>query len=86
MGGIARGKLLAALVLACCLAVSALYELIEFAAAMMLGQEAEEFLGTQGDIWDTQWDLLMCLIGAVCALIFLTRAHDRQLERLAHDT
>lgn len=79
LGRIAPGKLLAALVLACCLAVSATYELIEFAAAMLLGQGAEEFLGTQGDVWDTQWDMLMCLIGAATALTGLSAVHDRQL-------
>ena len=81
-GGIARGPLLAVLVLACCLAVSAGYELIEFAAALALGQGAEAFLGTQGDPWDTQWDMLMCLIGAAAALLLLSRLHDRQLAKL----
>lgn len=78
-GALRKGSLLVALVLACCLAVSASYELVEFAAAMALGQGAEEFLGTQGDPWDTQWDMLMCLIGAVTALVLLSRLHDRQL-------
>ena len=81
-GGMARGTLLAVLVLACCLAVSAGYELIEFAAALALGQGAEAFLGTQGDPWDTQWDMLMCLIGAAAALLLLSRLHDRQLAKL----
>jgi len=76
------GWLLSALLLACGLAVSASYELIEFGAAMALGQGAEEFLGTQGDVWDTQWDMLMCLIGAGFALLLLSRWHDRQLARL----
>ncbi|WAT18085.1 DUF2238 domain-containing protein [Aurantiacibacter sp. MUD11] len=76
------GWLLTVLLLACCLAVSASYELIEFGAAMALGQGAEEFLGTQGDVWDTQWDMLMCLIGAALALLLLSRWHDRQLARL----
>ena len=76
------GWLLAALLLACCLAVSATYELIEFGAAMALGQGADEFLGTQGDPWDTQWDMLMCLIGASFALLLLSHWHDRQLARL----
>lgn len=76
------GWLLSALLLACGLAVSASYELIEFGAAMALGQGAEEFLGTQGDVWDTQWDMLMCLIGAGLALLLLSRWHDRQLARL----
>ncbi len=76
------GWLLTVLLLACSLAVSASYELIEFGAAMALGQGAEEFLGTQGDPWDTQWDMLMCLIGAALALLALSPLHDRQLSRL----
>jgi putative membrane protein len=75
--------LLNTLVVACCLAVSASYELIEFAAAMALGQGADEFLGTQGDVWDTQWDMLMCLVGAVLATAFLPGVHDRRLAGLA---
>jgi putative membrane protein len=82
VGGIARGKLLTFLVIAVCLALSATYELVEFAAAMALGQGADEFLGTQGDTWDTQWDMLMCLVGAVAALALLSRRHDRELARL----
>lgn len=77
-----RGWLTSLLILASCLAVSATYELIEFGAAMALGQGADEFLGTQGDPWDTQWDMLMCLIGAATALLTLSRWHDRQLEYL----
>ncbi|MGQ7829331.1 DUF2238 domain-containing protein [Altererythrobacter sp. Z27] len=82
IGGLKRGWLLALLVMACCLAVSASYELIEFGAAMALGQGADEFLGTQGDPWDTQWDMLMCLVGAAAALALLTRIHNRQIDRL----
>ncbi|MBE5073037.1 DUF2238 domain-containing protein [Erythrobacteraceae bacterium E2-1 Yellow Sea] len=77
-----RGWLTTILILASCLAVSATYELIEFGAAMALGQGADEFLGTQGDPWDTQWDMLMCLIGAATALLTLSRLHDRQLSRV----
>lgn len=80
-GSLRPGAMLSSLVLACCLAVSASYELIEFGAAMMLGQGADEFLGTQGDPWDTQWDMLMCLVGAIAALTLLSRVHDRQLAR-----
>ena len=82
LGGLNPGKLLTALVMACALAISASYELVEFAAAMMLGQGAEEFLGTQGDPWDTQWDMLMCLIGAGAALLILSKPHDRTMARL----
>ena len=81
-GVVATGRVLAITVLAYCLSVSALYELIEFGAAVALGQGAEAFLGTQGDPWDTQWDMLMCLIGAALALILLSRPHDRQIARL----
>lgn len=82
LGQLKPGRLLAVLVLACCLAVSAAYELIEFAAAMALGQGADAFLGTQGDPWDTQWDMLTCLVGALCALALLTRVHDRAIAAL----
>lgn len=76
------GRALPLLVVACCLAVSAAYELVEFGAARALGQGADAFLGTQGDPWDTQWDMLACLVGAATALALLSRPHDRQLARL----
>ncbi len=56
------------------------YELIEFWTALAAGRAAEAFLGTQGDVWDTQWDMQMALIGAVTALATLTGLHDRQLR------
>jgi putative membrane protein len=71
------------LCVAVCLAFSAFYELIEWAAALILGQGADEFLGTQGDQWDTQWDMFMALVGALSALLLLSRKHDKQLENLA---
>lgn len=80
IGAIPPGKLLTILVLACCLAISAGYELVEFAAAQTLGQGADAFLGTQGDPWDTQWDMTMCLIGAIISLALLSRVHERQLQ------
>ena len=64
-----------------CLAFSALYELIEFWTALSTGEAAEAFLGTQGDVWDTQWDMQMALLGAVAALAALSRVHDRALFR-----
>lgn len=70
-------SLLAPVVLLICLSISATYELIEFAAAVALGQGADAFLGTQGDPWDTQWDMLMCLTGAALSLLALSRWHDR---------
>jgi putative membrane protein len=67
------------------LAISAFYELIEWWSALALGQGADEFLGTQGDPWDTQSDMLMALIGAVTALLSLSGIHDRQLQSLPPD-
>jgi putative membrane protein len=63
-----------------CLAFSAFYELIEFWTALASGEGATDFLGTQGDVWDTQWDMQLALIGAVTALVLLSRVQDRQLE------
>jgi putative membrane protein len=78
-----RGGWLFFLVTSVCLAVSACYEFIEWWGALILGQGAEAFLGTQGDPWDTQWDMFTALLGAVVAQLSLARIHDRQLERLA---
>jgi putative membrane protein len=73
---------LLALVVSVALAISATYELIEWGAAVALGQGAEAFLGTQGDVWDTQSDMAMALVGALVALGALSRWHDRQLARV----
>lgn len=80
-----RGKWLALLVVCVCLAFSATYELIEWLAALLGGSAADAFLGTQGDVWDTQWDMFMAGVGAVSALLLLSRVHDRQLARLSAD-
>lgn len=83
-GGYVRGLKMAAFLCICiAMAISACYELIEWAAAISLGQGADEFLGTQGDPWDTQSDMLMALIGSSCAMAFLSRWHDRQMAKLA---
>jgi putative membrane protein len=66
-------------VVSICLAFSALYELIEWWTAVATGEAAEAFLGTQGDVWDTQWDMMLALIGTILALLVLSRLHDRQL-------
>lgn len=65
-----------------CLAFSAFYELIEWWVAIATGENAEAFLGTQGYIWDTQSDMAVALLGAMCAIIFLAKAHDKQLLQL----
>lgn len=77
-----RGAWLTLFVLSVCLAFSACYEFIEWFAALANGQAAEAFLGTQGDVWDTQWDMFLCLIGAASALLLLSRWHDAQLRKL----
>jgi len=69
-------------VLCVCLAISALYELVEWWTALIGGAGADAFLGTQGDQWDTQWDMFMALLGAAAALLLLSRAHDRQITKL----
>jgi len=73
------GKWLAVVVVLSCLGISALYELIEWGAAMALGEGADAFLATQGDVWDTQKDMAMAGVGAVVALLLFSRWHDRQL-------
>ncbi len=82
-GAYVRGRKMTAFLCICiALAISASYELIEWAAALYMGQGADEFLGTQGDVWDTQSDMFMALIGAGTALLLLSSWHDRQLSRL----
>jgi putative membrane protein len=65
-----------------CLSISAFYEFIEWWVAVASGTAAEAFLGTQGDVWDTQWDMFLALIGAVCAQLLLAKWHDKQLANL----
>jgi putative membrane protein len=77
-----RGKWLFFLVVCVCLAISASYELFEWASAVILGQSADAFLGTQGDSWDTQWDMFLALLGALTAQLALARVHDRALGRM----
>lgn len=71
------------LVTSVCLAISACYEFVEWAAALLSAEASAAFLGTQGDPWDTQWDMFMALIGALLAQLALGRVHDRQLGALA---
>ncbi|MFK4051002.1 DUF2238 domain-containing protein [Acinetobacter venetianus] len=79
---LAKGKILSFIVICIVLAISATYELIEWAAALLLGQGAEEFLGTQGYEWDTQSDMFFALIGGSTALLFLSKWHDWQISNL----
>ena len=81
-GRYVRGrKMLAFLVVCVVMTISSAYELIEWLAAVIFGEGAYEFLGTQGDMWDTQADMLFALIGAVAALLLFSRVHDRQLAK-----
>ncbi len=77
-----RGRMLFFLVCSVCLAISATYELVEWWTATLTGEAATAFLGTQGDPWDTQWDMFLALIGSLAAQLSLARVHDRQLDRL----
>jgi putative membrane protein len=77
-----RGKWLFFLTVSVCLAFSAFYEFTEWWAAVAGGEGAENFLGTQGDIWDTQWDMFLAFIGAITSQLILPKVHDRQLERM----
>ena len=78
-----RGRWLFFLVVCVCLAFSASYELIEWWAALIGGDSADSFLGAQGDIWDSHWDMLLALLGAIAALLLLGRAHDRSMQRVS---
>ena len=77
-----RGKWLPFLTVSVCLAFSAFYEFIEWWTALLSGSAATDFLGTQGDSWDTQWDMFLAMTGAACAVLFLARLHDRSMVRL----
>lgn len=80
--GIRRGRMLIFLVLCVAMAISAWYEILEFIVARILGSSAENFLGTQGDVWDTQWDMTSCFIGAIASLAVIPSWQDRAIARL----
>ena len=81
--GFVTGRRMAAFLSGCvALAISAFYELVEWWAALAMGQGADEFLGTQGDPWDTQSDMFMALIGASAAMVLLARLHDRRMAAI----
>ncbi|WP_133501926.1 DUF2238 domain-containing protein [Cognatilysobacter terrigena] len=73
------GGWLTYLCIAAALSFSAFFELIEWWSALALGADADAFLATQGDVWDTQWDMFLCLCGAIASLTLLSRVHDRQM-------
>ncbi len=81
-GVVRRGGWLFFLVTCVCLSLSAVYEFVEWGSAVLGGSAADEFLGTQGDVWDTQWDMFCALLGALTSLLTLSRMHDREIARL----
>jgi putative membrane protein len=80
-----RGAWLFTIVSSICLAISALYEFIEWGAAVAFGNGATEFLGTQGDPWDSQWDMFLALIGSILAQLMLSGVHDRQMRAMGKE-
>jgi putative membrane protein len=78
-----RQKWLPFFVVSVCLAISAFYELLEWWAALIGGSAADDFLGSQGDVWDTQADMALALTGAICALLLLSKFHDRALQNIS---
>jgi len=78
-----RGKWLSFLCVCVCLSISACYELFEWFVAVASGQSAEAFLGTQGDNWDTQSDMLFALIGAVCMVVFISGIQDKYINKIS---
>lgn len=81
-GVIGRRGWLGFCVVCFCLALSATYEFIEWGTALISAEASESFLGTQGDVWDTQWDMFLAGIGALMALSLLSKLHDRSINRL----
>jgi putative membrane protein len=77
-----RGAWLFILCISICGAITSAYELFEWRVAVATGTKADDFLGTQGDPWDTQEDMATCYVGAFCSLVLLSRFHDRQIEAL----
>lgn len=86
LGVLARQNWLPFVVLSICLAISALYELIEWWAALLSSTAANDFLGSQGDVWDTQSDMCTALVGAALALIFLSAVHNRAIRKIEATT
>ena len=84
LGVVSRKKWIPFLIVCVCLAISGFYELVEWWTALLSGSAADDFLGSQGDVWDTQSDMCLALIGAVSALLLLSYFHDRALQKIQH--
>lgn len=79
---LSQGRWLFFIVSCICLSISACYEFIEWWVAVLSGTDAEAFLGTQGDVWDTQWDMFIALLGAVSAQVLLSKLHNKQMRQM----
>ncbi|WML35225.1 DUF2238 domain-containing protein [Clostridium sp. OS1-26] len=77
-----RGKMLNFLIICICLSISASYELLEWGVAQATGTAADAFLGTQGDVWDTQWDMFFALIGSIISVLVFGKVHNKYMEKL----
>lgn len=77
-----RSKMLNFLIICICLSISASYELLEWGVAKATGTAADAFLGTQGDVWDTQWDMFLALIGSIVSASVFGKVHDKYIEKL----
>jgi putative membrane protein len=64
--------------------LSAVYEFVEWWVALATGEAAAAFLGTQGDVWDTQWDMFLCTLGAILSLLLLSRYHDKSMSEVVN--
>jgi len=76
------GNWLTFLTVCVCMTISACYEVFEWLVAVMSGQSSEAFLGTQGDVWDTQSDMLFALIGATCMVLFVSKIQDKYIQKI----
>lgn len=77
-----QGSWLSFLTVCVCIAISVFYEFLEWLVAIIIGESADSFLGTQGYVWDTQSDMLYATIGAMCMVLFISKIHDKQIEKM----
>lgn len=78
-----QGVWLSVITVCICETISVLYEFLEWGVAIASGQSSESFLGTQGDVWDTQSDMLYAMIGAICMVVFLSRYHNNEIRKMS---
>ena len=77
-----QGSWLSFLTVCVCIAISVFYEFLEWLVAIIIGESADSFLGTQGYVWDTQSDMLYATIGAMCMVLFISKIQDKQIEKM----